>query len=258
MKLTWQLLLAGLLVTSLTSCRKSFENLPPTVVNGQVFLVLKSGTAVKLALASVNVVPETEALAAAAEAQKQCEATLGVAQTDLEQEISRIATQLASEREALRRQQEQLAQEIEAMRESRDFSESYSAKVAAVSSINDELAHNDGLKEEAEALRKNREGAAHSYPNEFAQALMAVVKPIRVTRTNADGEFTIEVPKRDGRVALLIEASRELDRVERFLWYVWLDQLTADGGVYLFSNHNIATSTNPANVVNIPPVQPET
>jgi hypothetical protein len=256
MKLIWPLLVAGLLVTSFTSCRKSSNALTPAVVHGQVFLVLKSGNAVKLALASVQVVPELEALTAAEAAQKHCEATLGIAHTDLDQEISKLATQMAAEREALRKQQEQLAEEIEAMRELRDFSEPYSAKVAAISSITNELARNDDLKEETEALRRTREGALRNYPNVFAEALMAAVKPSRVTRTNADGEFTLEIPKSEGRVALLIEASRELDRVERFVWFMWLDQLTPDSGVYLFSNHNISTAANQANVVNIPAAQP--
>jgi hypothetical protein len=259
MKSIWQLLVTGLVViTCSTSCEKARHDFTPTSVKGQVFLVLKSGNAVKLALASISVVPEAEALAAADAAQKQCEATLGLANTDLEQEMSRLATQVTAEREALRRRQEQLSQEIETMRARRDFSEAYSAKVASLSSISDELESNDGLKEESEELRKNREGALRRYPNEFAAALIAAAKPTRVTRTNADGEFTIDIPKSNTRTALLIEASRELDRVERFVWFVWADQLTPDNGVYLFSNHNIATAPNEANVVTIPAIPPQT
>lgn len=251
MKLIWQLLAATLMATTLTSCQKSLDALPPTVVHGQVFLVLKSGHAVKLALASVNVIPELDALAAAEAAQKQSESTLGVAQTDMSQEITALAQELATKRDALQMKQEELVAEVEAMRARREFSEPFSARVAEITAIEAELARNDDLKEKADAIRTNREGAMHSYPNEFAEALIAAAKPTKVTRTNADGEFTLEIPKQQGRVALLIEASRELERVERFIWYVWLDQLSPDSGVYLFSNHNVLSSANPANVVNI-------
>ena len=258
MKMIWQLLVAGILATSVTSCKKSYEDLTPAVVHGQVFLVLKSGVAVKLALASVNILPEMEALAAADAAKKQCESTLGVAQTDLSQEITSLAGQLAAKRESLRKRQQALSAEVEAMREKRDFSESYSAKVAEISSIGTELARNDGIKEKTEALRKSHEGALRNYPNEFAEALLGAVKPTSVTRTNADGEFTVQISKKQGRVALLVEASRELEHVERFVWFVWLDQLTPDSGVYLFSNHNVLSSPNDANVVNVPSTPPET
>jgi hypothetical protein len=257
MKLIWQLLVASLVVVSFTSCRKSHEELTPVVVHGQVFLVLKSGNAVKLALASVNVLPESEAVSAAEAAQKQCESILGVVKTDLSQEISTLTTQLAAKRESLRKKQQQLVAETEAMKERRDFSETYTSKVAEISSIDSELARNDGLKEKTDALRKDREGALRSFPNEFAEALIAVAKPTSVTHTNADGEFTLEIPKHQGRVALLIEASRELEGVERFVWFVWLDRLTADSGVYLFSNHNVLSSGTEANVVNVSAEPPE-
>lgn len=258
MKLIWQLLVVGILATGVISCRKPHEDISPTVVHGQVFLVLKSGNAVKLALASVNVLPETEALAAADAAQKQAEQLQGVAQTDISQEISSLAGQLAAKRESLRKRQQALTLEVEAMKGKRDFSEAYAAKVAEINSINAELARNDGIKEKTEALRKTQDGAPRSFSNEFAEALLAVVKPASVTRTNADGEFTLQIPKKQGRVALLVEASRELDHVEHFVWFVWLDQLTPDGGVYLFSNHNVVGSANDANVVNVPATAPET
>lgn len=251
MKLIRLLLVAGLVATSVTSCKKPHKELLPAVVHGQVFLVLKSGNAIKLALASVNVIPEAEALLAADIAQKQCESTLGLAKTDLAQEISTLASQLAAKREKLRKKQEQIETEVEAMRDRRDFSDAYSAKVAEISSIGAELARSDGLKEKTDAIRKNREVALHNYPNEFSEALIAVAKPSSVTRTNADGEFTLEFPKGQHRVALLIEASRELEAVEHFVWFVWLDQLSPDSGVYLFSNHNVLSSGNEANVVNI-------
>ena len=258
MKMLLQLLVAGLVATSLVSCRKSSSEIPATVVHGQVFLVLKSGNAMKLALASVNVVPELDAIAAGEAAQKQCESTLGLVQTDISQEISSLEGQMAARRDALRRKQEQLTAETEAMRERRDFSESYNAKVAEISTIQTELSRGDSMKEKAETIRKSREGALRNYPNEFSEALIAAIKPSAVTRTNADGEFTIDIPKRQGRVALLIEASRELERVEHFVWFVWLDQLSTDGGVYLFSNHNVLSSASSANVVNMLAALPET
>jgi hypothetical protein len=250
MKLIRPMLVAALLATCFTSCSKDRDERAPAVVHGQVFVVLKPGNALKLALATVRVIPEPEALNAAEAAKKQTSATLGMAQTDVSQELSAVANQLASKRAALRTEQEQLAAEVEAMRERRDFSEAYSAKVAAIGAIEDELASTEGMDQREESIRKNRELALRNYPNEFADALIAVAKPTRVTRTNAEGEFTIDIPKSDGRVALLIEASRELEAVERFVWFVWLDQIAPDGGVYLFSNHNVLNSGTSANVVN--------
>ena len=113
------------------------------------------------------------------------------------------------------------------------------------------------MKEKTETIRKSREGALRNYPNEFAEALIGAIKPTGVTRTNADGEFTIQIPKRQGRVALMIEASRELERVEHFVWFVWLDELSTDSGVYLFSNHNVLSSASSANVVNMVAALPE-
>ena len=87
MKLIRQMLVAVLLATSLTSCSNDKDEQLPGVVRGQVFVVLKPGNALKLALASVRVLPEVEALAAAAAAQKQGEAA--------NNEISSRADQLA-------------------------------------------------------------------------------------------------------------------------------------------------------------------
>ena len=242
MKRILLLLLAGLVVMSVSSCRKSVRDEPATHVRGQVFLVLRSGNAVKLALASVNVIPELDALAAAEAAKKQFETSQGLAQGDLSQEISAVTAQLTAKRDALRKRQEQLATEVEAMKAKRDFSPTYSAKSTELNSINAELARNDGLKERAEALRKNREGATINPLSDFAEALLGAAKPVVSTRTNADGEFTFDVSKKAGRVAVLIEASRDVEGVERLVWFAWLDQIIPDSGVYLFSNHNLLSA----------------
>ena len=97
MKLIRQMLVAALVATTFTSCRKNHDELPPAVVHGQVFVVLKPGNALKLALASVSVIPEAEALAAAEAAKKQCEATLGLAQSDVSHELSSAANQVGFE-----------------------------------------------------------------------------------------------------------------------------------------------------------------
>src|SRR5688572_6693670 len=150
MKLIQQMLVAALVATSFISCRKVHEELAPTVIHGQVFVVLKTGNALKLALASVRVLPEADALAAAEAAQKQSEATRGTAQTDVSQELASFANQLESKRAALRKEQEQLAAEVEVMKERRDFSEIYSAKVAAIGAIEDELSNADSVNEKGE------------------------------------------------------------------------------------------------------------
>jgi hypothetical protein len=241
MKLIRQMLVAAWVATLLTSCSKDSDETPPSVIHGQVFVVLKPGNALKLALASVRVLPEAEALAAAAAAQKQSDAATN--------ETASIENQLASRRAALRREQEQLAAEVEDMKARRDFSGTYASKVAAVGAIEDELTSLDSLNATGESMRPTSDPRSSS--RQFAETLIAAAKPSAVTRTNADGEFSIEVPKTQGRVALLIEASRELETVERFVWFVWLDQLVADSGVLLFSNHNVLDSGTSANVINV-------
>ena len=144
------------------------------------------------------------------------------------------------------------------MRARRDFSEVYASKVAAIGAIEDELNSKEGVSGKEDSIRQNREAAARRYPAEFAEALIRVAKPSVLTRTNADGEFTLDIPGGLGRVAVLIEASRELENVERFVWFVWLDHLTTDGGVYLFSNHNVLSTDNSASVVNVAAALPET
>jgi hypothetical protein len=257
MKLIWQLLVAGIVATSLSSCKKSPHEPASTVVHGQVFLVLKSGTAVKLALASVHVVPEVDALAAAETAKKQFETTQGLGQGDLSQEISSLAAQLAAKRDALRKRQEQLTAEVDALKEKRDFSAAYTTKMVELNSIGAELARNDRLKERTEALRRNRDGTPSNPANDFAEFLLAAIKPTTITRTNADGDFTLQIPGNAGRVALLVEASREIEGLEHIVWFVWLDQVNPDSGIYLFSNHNLLTAGNEANVVNIPTASAE-
>lgn len=243
MKLIRQMFVVALVATGFTSCNNDRDAQSPAVVHGQVFVVLKPGNALKLALASVRVLPEAEALAAAAAAQKQSEAATN--------ELSSLADQLASRRASLRREQEQLAAEVEEMKTRRDFSGAYSAKVAAVGAIEDELTSLDELNSTGEAMRTNPDQRRAS--RQFAEALLTAGKPSGVTRTNADGEFSIEIPTNQGRVALLIEASRELETVERFVWFLWLDQLVADSGVHLFSNHNVLESGSSANVINVSP-----
>ncbi|HTO03610.1 MAG TPA: hypothetical protein VL069_07905, partial [Opitutus sp.] len=61
MKLIRPMLVAALLATGFSSCSKVRNELGPTVVHGQVFVVLKPGNALKLALATVRVIPEQEA-----------------------------------------------------------------------------------------------------------------------------------------------------------------------------------------------------
>jgi hypothetical protein len=240
------MLVTALMATSLTSCSNDKDEQSPAVVHGQVFVVLKPGNALKLALASVRVLPEAEALAAAAAAQKQSEAA--------NNEISSRSDQLASRRASLRREQEQIAAEVEDMKARRDFSGDYAAKVAAVGAIEDELAGLNESNSTGEATRTNADQRNSS--RQFAETLITAAKPSGVTRTNADGEFSIDIPKSQGRVALLIEASRELETVERFVWFVWLDQLVADSGIYLFSNHNVLESGSSANVINLASAQP--
>src|SRR5688500_2001746 len=112
MKLIRQMLVAALVATSFTSCSNDRGEQSPAVVRGQVFVVLKPGNALKLALASVRVLPEAETLAAAAAAQKQSEAATN--------ELSSLANQLASRRASLRKEQEQIAAEVEDMKARRD------------------------------------------------------------------------------------------------------------------------------------------
>ena len=47
----------------------------------------------------------------------------------------------------MRKEQEQLAAEVEVMRARRDFSEAYASKVAAIGAIEDELNSKDGIAE---------------------------------------------------------------------------------------------------------------
>lgn len=250
MKKFWLLLVLALVATGFTACRKSHDE-SVSKIHGQVFVVLKSGNALKLALASISVLPEAEAIAAADAAQAQCATTISLARTNLNDAMTALNAESSARREATRRRLTTLTAEVEDMRRRQDFSESYATKVAEISDLNFELSRTDNIKEKADALQKSREGALRNYPNEFGEALSAVAKPALTTHTNADGEFSVQIPKGRGRVALLIQASRELENVEHFVWFVWVDKLAADDGTYLFSNHNFLGSGNDANVVNI-------
>src|SRR3989337_1694363 len=147
MKLIRQMLVAALGAASFTSCSNEQAGQSPAVGRGQVVVVLKPGNALKLARASVRVLPETEALAAAAAAQKQSEAATN--------ELSSLADQLASRRASLRREQEQIAAEVEDMKARRDFSGAYSSKVAAIGAIEDELDSLNELKSTGDEMRTN-------------------------------------------------------------------------------------------------------
>lgn len=250
MKIIRLLFLFAFVAIFAAACKKVKVE-PPVVIHGQVFLVLRSGEAVKLALATVSLVKEADALLAVDAAEKQTAGTLEVARTDLDQELSVVSREIAAKREALRKKQEALLAEAEAMREKRDFSGAYAAKVAEANQVGVELARGDGLKEKSEAIRKSHDGALRNYPNEFAEALVAATTATAMTRTNADGEFTLQLPPGPERVAILIEATRELESVERFVWFVWADKLTPDSGVYLFSNHNFLNAGGDANVVDL-------
>lgn len=250
MKKLWPLLVLALVATGFTACRKSQDE-SVSKLHGQVFVVLKSGNALKLALASVSVLPEAEAIAAADAAQAQCATTISLARTNIADAMNTLNAESSARREGARKRLATLTAEVEDMRRRQDFSESYATKVAEISELNSELSRTDNLKEKAEALQKSREGALRNYPNEFGEALTAVAKPALTTHTNADGEFGVQIPKGRGRIALLIQASRELENVEHFVWFVWVDKLVADDGAYLFSNHNLLSSGSDANVVDI-------
>lgn len=75
---------------------------------------------------------------------------------------------------------------------------------------------------------------------------------IASAKTNADGLFTMKVP-RDGRFALAARASRQVfGETEQYFWLVWASLDGEAGKRILLSNDNLTTVASPDSVITLP------
>ncbi len=75
---------------------------------------------------------------------------------------------------------------------------------------------------------------------------------IATAKTNADGLFTLNLP-RNGKIALAARASRQLlGEVEHYYWLVWVSLDGASSKRVLLSNDNLTTVESPESVIKLP------
>jgi|GEM_PF-3776279 len=235
-------------VIGLVACAR---HVPQTTTEGQVFLVLKSGEAVKLALASVYLLDETQALNQAKKALAATADTLRTARADVDRDAEAIRRDRAESLRTRSDQRDKLLEEIEAMKQRGDFGPAYIVKTRQVAKIEDELADDDVGDATITKLRERQRDAYLRYPDEFVAALADAGDHMLFTRTDADGGFKLSFPDDGKRKALLIVAERQLEKVEQYVWFVWIDKMASDAGKLLFANHNDLRRGSAENVVNL-------
>jgi len=174
-----------------------------------------------------------------------------VARYDVERDADAIRRERADILRARTDQHDKLLEEIEAMKQRGDYGQAYTVKVREAAKIENEIADDDVGDATITKLREKQREAAVRFPDELAAALADVDDYTLFARTDADGTFRINVPNDGKRKALLIVAERQVEKEERFVWFVWLDKLSADSGKLLFANHNDLRQPSIANVMNV-------
>lgn len=193
---------------------------------GEVFIVTKGGQNFKLGLVEIRAIPESDIKPFISQKLKDAEAqrpTLEEAVTEAERRYKQAK---ANARAAAN---DYLNADLE----------------DRMSSLNTRFSREDGAREKLDALNDAEGKLAYlSAPEFFFDGLP---QGVASARTNADGKFTLTVP-RSGKYALAARAQREVfGSTEFYYWMVWVE---ADSATKVtLGNTNLMVENSPDTVV---------
>ena len=230
------------------------------VVTGQVFIVTKGRENVKLGLVTISLLP----LDATVKRVDEKHAEAQRAREDYQPEIDRARAALAeavAARDSTKRAKEHAAHMTDMAQEGineavrRGGSKRYNEAVAAFSlafreKTRAEKAADDAFMAHLEAghnLDRVTEGRSQWASGKFF--LGGLPTATATTQTDADGKFTLRVP-RVGRFALAAQAERQVgDITEEYSWLIRLPDEARQGAPVFLSNETLTTGESPLSLV---------
>lgn len=216
----------------------SWSSISQAKINGQIFIIQRNQAVVKLALVTVSAHPEHQFYASIKEAKGKNDKII----TDLTLELTAIKEEINELHEVIasgKKELQPMAIELKATNTKPNYAERYEVYWRLYERV--EKAEDAMAKKEERAIEikklisnlKNPESYITNLPNTIYKA-----------KSNADGHFTLNVPR--GVYVLSARSSRLIigDNAEQYLWLVRVD--TRGGGADLFlSNDNLyETSCN--------------
>lgn len=206
-------------------------------ITGQVFIVTKGGTSIKLALARVYLLTAAEA-----EAMRQ----------HGEIEAKSITAAMTEKREAVALERQRIEQmpakaqkeyeaSLDAAQAAYDRSGDHQEYHEAVRKITATKAGMESAKLDADILTRQLLIDQEQAVSQALESLtIGYTVPPRNTEpdalTDADGQFTVDVPRDADTVLILADRQQP---AENFRWLLPIKIVSAKGVKFLFSNHNL-------------------
>jgi len=207
------------------------------VLQGEVFIVTKSAENIRLGLVQVMLFSEKEITNYVAMRNSRVEAERPDFNADiarLDQQISKLEAGVAVSKDAKEKK--------------REFAAEYH-QPDADTSLEDSLI--EKFQTQILALRQKRDlvvKANENWPGS-SHYFKDLPTPLASTITDADGKFSLEIPKQ-GKFAVAAHASREiLSAKEEYYWMAWESLNGKESANLILGNQNLMSSGSSASVV---------
>ena len=232
------------------------------VINGQVFIVTRSGENVKLGLVTVLLLPEQELRKRVALTEARAKAD----QEDLRPELERARTAvsdakiriLQAERACLQAKQARDEAHVRSQGESPSETLGNNRWLDAITAENEA---EDVMNSRLDLLNRARMSLAtrltevsdlirrYDDLGSSARYFEGLPTALASAQTDADGKFSLHVPKK-GRYAVAAHAQRQvLDVTEEYFWLVLVPEEAREGTPVLISNQTLTTGQSPLSVI---------
>ena len=241
----WHWLIRFCLPLSAVALLCTFETVSARTVEGQVFVATHAGSAVKLALAEVYVLSRDHV----AEMEKSSRATAARVTAVAKQNVEKLEEDLLRKMESESRKYVEAAERNLAERRKTGTPQQIQT---AEFNLSEERKTQEAYRESARmaVARDLVAGRLIIHRAAESEILRARFKPpagtTPVTRSDADGNFTAEIPE-GSAILVLVERVLPTSGREELRWFLWTENLTK-GGRVLFSNHNWFGTDTPGQV----------
>lgn len=212
----------------------------PREYRGQVFIATQSGVSVKLGLARVYFLSDGQ-VKKLQQAAAGAVATVELFTKEEEKKAMGHVASLQSSIAAERAEIEDNTRRRTELKELNNHAAEANIRIENLhTQIKFELEHFEDVKRKAALVTEG-------IWRELCKDEPAIFTTLK--RTDADGFFNYNEPAKDERMAVLIQATRQVGaEMEDEVWFMWIEKLKDDRGLVLFSNHNQLGMMDPAEV----------
>jgi hypothetical protein len=229
---------------------KSSSRIQADLIKGQIFIVTKGRENVRLGLVSVQAFSDSTILSHIASRRAAADTLRKAIQPQLDASLARARQRLEVATQGLRKANANAGaaetRMIDAHGDNVDPAiEALNAAREAIEPAQDLVAQREReLRAEAAAAPARFDGMNSSLDSgEFY--LEGLPRPLTETKTDANGEFVIEIPS-DRLVVLAAFAQRQVfDHTESYAWLIRVPVGTSRGDKLLLSNDNLTTANSP-------------